>query len=103
MGFRKFSVIFMLRLVVMRVQAQPPEVTLPGTSTVVKGTYIPYQESQFIGIDTQFEAYLGLPYVRASCWGHALSEAVSRKETCVPFTWRMSTEPCATNRRVGKT
>ena len=52
----------MLMLVVMRVQAQSPEVTLPGTSTIVRGTYIPYQESQFIGIDTQFEAYLGLPY-----------------------------------------
>ena len=62
MGFRKFSFMFMLRLVVMGVQAQSPEVTLPGTSTVVRGTYIPYQESQFIVIDTQFEAYQGLPY-----------------------------------------
>ena len=62
MGFKSSIAVLMLGVLVMGVQAQPPEVTLPGTSTVVRGKYIPYQESEFIGIDTQFEAYLGLPY-----------------------------------------
>ena len=40
----------------------PPQVTLPGTNTIVTGRYVHYNESEFLYVDTTFETFLGIPF-----------------------------------------
>ena len=39
-----------------------PHVTLPGTDTVVSGRYRPFNETQFLNVDTTLEEFLGIPF-----------------------------------------
>lgn len=59
---------FLVNLVVLAIfvghaEAQAPQVTLPGTSnTVLRGTYIPFNESDYLKVDITIEAFLGIPF-----------------------------------------
>lgn len=44
------------------VDAQRPQTTLPGTTTRLTGIYLPYNESQYLNVDTRMEAFLGIPF-----------------------------------------
>ena len=39
-----------------------PRVSLPGPFSSVTGVYVAYNESEFLGVETTFEAFLGIPY-----------------------------------------
>eukprot|EP00057_Strongylocentrotus_purpuratus_P025315 XP_011679789.1 PREDICTED: cholinesterase 2 [Strongylocentrotus purpuratus] len=60
----RFSVnLVALAILVGHVEAQAPQVMLPGTSnTVLRGTYIPFNESDYLKVDVTIEAFLGIPF-----------------------------------------
>ncbi|XP_041457618.1 cholinesterase 1-like [Lytechinus variegatus] len=56
------SMLFISGLLVGQGEAQRPQITLPGTTTRLTGIYIPFNESQYLNVDTRMEAFLGIPF-----------------------------------------
>nr|XP_054750531.1 cholinesterase-like [Lytechinus pictus] len=50
-------------LIAGHAQGQGPQITLPGPSnTDLRGTYITFNESEYLNVDITIEAFLGIPY-----------------------------------------